>query len=353
MTPDSDFTRLNWEVGTGYDLFISLLVLHHPEQHGLRASWAAGVRSRLPIEERDTLEKAITLIYEPLHFVHSIPKPKDAKTVLEAFKRLPAERRLEELSLHFLTPAPLREILMNTTAKKNWSSAEKSVIIETLQSGDRLVNPTYLKLLHDTWANRAEFGEKYLKALQAYTEAFFFEEEQRIAPVLRQGLSYAQMRAGSLPLPVMLEELSSGVRMPEIDNARRIYLAPSFWGAPFLFYERLDIDTMLVIFGSRPDNMALIPGDVVPDSLLLSLKALADPTRLRILRTLVQSPQTAAQLSRILRLRPPTVTHHLRELRLAGMVQVTVSSEGDRYYATRYEGFESTQELLRRFIQGE
>jgi len=168
--------------------------------------------------------------------------------------------------------------------------------------------------------------------------------------VLRQGLSYAQMRAGSLPLPVMLEELSSGVRMPEIDNARRIYLAPSFWGAPFLFYERLDVDTMLVIFGSRPDNMALIPGDVVPDSLLLSLKALADPTRLRILRTLVQSPQTAAQLSRILRLRPPTVTHHLRELRLAGMVQVTFSSEGDRYYATRYEGFESTQELLRRFV---
>jgi len=161
------------------------------------------------------------------------------------------------------------------------------------------------------------------------------------------------MRAGSLQLPTMLEELSAGVRLPELDKARRIYLAPSFWGAPFLFWNRLDVDTLLIVFGARPDNMALIPGEVIPDSLLLSLKALSDPTRLRILRTLVQSPQTAAQLSRLLRLRPPTVTHHLRELRLAGMVHVTVSPEGDRYYTTRYEGLEATQDLLKRFIQGD
>ena len=63
MLPESDYTRLRWEIGTGYDLFISLLVLHRPEQHGLRASWAAGVRSRLPADERETLETAITLMY--------------------------------------------------------------------------------------------------------------------------------------------------------------------------------------------------------------------------------------------------------------------------------------------------
>lgn len=351
--PDSDFTRIRWEIGTGYDLFISLLVLHQPEQHGLRASWAAGVRSRLSAEDRETLETAITLMYEPLPFVHSVPMPKDARSVFEALERMPSGRRLETLSLHYGMPADVREVLLSANPQRKWTPAEKDVISEYHRGSDRLVTPTYLNLLHDTWANRDIFGEKYLKALKSYLEAFFYEEEQRLLPVLHQSLSHAQMRAGSLTLPTMLEELSAGVRVPEVDKARRIYLAPSFWGAPFLFWNRLDVDTILIVFGSRPDNMALIPGDVVPDSLLLSLKALSDPTRLRILRTLVQSPQTAAQLSRMLRLRPPTVTHHLRELRLAGMVQITISPEGDRYYATRYEGFEATQDLLKRFIQGD
>ncbi len=102
-------------------------------------------------------------------------------------------------------------------------------------------------------------------------------------------------------------------------NCRRakLYLAPSFWGAPFLFTEELNASTILVVFGARPDDMALIPGDIVPDNLLRGLKALAEPTWLRILRTLAHTPQTAAHLSRVLRLRPPTVNHHLMELRMA------------------------------------
>jgi DNA-binding transcriptional ArsR family regulator len=352
MLPESDYTRLRWEMGTGYDLFISLLVLHRPELHGLRASWAAGVRSRLPTEERETLETAITLMYEPLPFVHTVPMPKDTQAVLDALDQLPGSKRLEALSLHYSTPSVVREVLLSTTSQRKWTTTEKSIISNNIRNRDRLVTPTYLNLLYETWAHRDEFGDKYLKALKAYVEAFFKEEEQRILPVLRRGLSHAQMRAGSLQLPTMLEELSAGVRLPELDKARRIYLAPSFWGAPFLFWNRLDVDTLLIVFGARPDNMALIPGEVIPDSLLLSLKALSDPTRLRILRTLVQSPQTAAQLSRQLRLRPPTVTHHLLELRLPGMVHITVSPEADRSYTTRYEGLAATQDLRTRLIQG-
>ena len=58
--------RLEWDLGAGYDLFISLDVLHHPGLFGLRASWAAGVRSRLSVEERKILENAKLLIQEGL-----------------------------------------------------------------------------------------------------------------------------------------------------------------------------------------------------------------------------------------------------------------------------------------------
>jgi len=90
MLPESDYTRLRWEIGTGYDLFISLLVLHRPEQHGLRASWAAGVRSRLPADERETLETAITLMYEPLPLYITFPMPKDAQSCFGCARASPA-----------------------------------------------------------------------------------------------------------------------------------------------------------------------------------------------------------------------------------------------------------------------
>ena len=47
--------ELAWDIGTAYDFFISLSVLHTPEEFGLRASWAAGVRSRLSSAHRKTL----------------------------------------------------------------------------------------------------------------------------------------------------------------------------------------------------------------------------------------------------------------------------------------------------------
>jgi len=73
---------------------------------------------------------------------------------------------------------------------------------------------------------------------------------------------------------------------------------------------------------------------------------------LRILRYLAQSPRTATELSRALRLRPPTVLHHLNQLRMAGMVQILLSEEGERQFSPRYDGFENTVDLLKHFVQG-
>ncbi len=177
-------------------------------------------------------------------------------------------------------------------------------------------------------------------AIEAYVETFFAEEEQRIRPILEEELSHARMRAGSRPpLPAMLEEITSGVRLGDLGHISAITLAPTFWGgSPFMFFEHLRDYELIALFGARPGTMSIIPpGDIVPDALIRGMKAMADSTRLRILRYLAQEPQTAAELSRILRLRPPTVNHHLNQLRLAGMVQVFLSTSGERKFAARYE----------------
>ena len=55
--------------------------------------------------------------------------------------------------------------------------------------------------------------------------------------------------------------------------------------------------------------------------LLQSFKALADSSRLRILGLLANGPMAGEELARALGLGEPTVAHHLKRLRLAGLVE--------------------------------
>lgn len=346
-------TKIHWDIGTAYDLFISLRILHDPEQYGVRASWAAGVRSRIPAECREILSQAALLRLVPLTFVNSLNEPKDAAQLMEKLRSIPAGEILETLTIQPGMPEEIKELLLTTTASKRWSQEQTQFFIQRFGMEDNKQTRQILTTLYDIWSNRKEFGEKLVPGLQAYIDTFFAEEEHRILPVLQQELSYARMRAGSRPLPAMLEELTLGVRFGDFEHLSDIILAPTFWGSPFMFSERQTESKMIVLFGARPGTMSIIPGEVVPDALLRGMKAMADPTRLRILRYLAQDPQTASELSRVLRLRPPTVTHHLTQLRLAGMVQVILDPSGERKYAARYEGFEDTQDLLNRFVRGE
>ena len=84
---------LTWDGGTAYDLFVSLFVLHRPEMFGVRPSWAAGVRSRLPAVQRDFLEQVETFLPVPLSWLHLLPE--------EAIQKHPGLLMLKAWVLHF------------------------------------------------------------------------------------------------------------------------------------------------------------------------------------------------------------------------------------------------------------
>jgi DNA-binding transcriptional ArsR family regulator len=347
------YPKLDWDIGTAYDLLISLRAIHQPTDYGLRASWAAGVRSRIPAGLREVMELAQVIMHIPLHSIYTLPAPKNADTFLRIMQRTPPANRLPNLFFQDFLESDYRGILMATSKAKKWTAAEKKVLQKNFSNPFQLAPKNILELLYKAWSDRETFGESLYQAFKCYVESYFVEEEQRILPSLKKGLAHAQSRAGSLPAPEMLEELSLGVRFKEMVRVKKLILAPSFWGSPFIFYERLDPKTMIMLFGARPDDMALVPGEVIPDSLLRALKAMADPTRLRILRYLSDGSQTPTTLAKVLRLRAPTVVHHLMALRMAGLVQVTVSKNGERHYSTRLEGFDNAQDLLVKFVNGD
>lgn len=333
--------RLKWEIATAYDLMMSIEVLHNPDEFGLRPSWAAGVRSRVPAGERSVLEDSLNLIYVPLVWLHSLPESKDSSTAIWALSQIPPAERLPVLSRCEDVSNDYQKVLMDVHARQAWDEDDLESLRKFYKERKKkkFSQKEATKVL-DWWARAEEFGELYLNALRSYFQEFFAEEERRIRPDLQRSIEQSQELAENLELAELIETLSQGVKLSIEPETSEIIFAPSYWITPLILYEQISEDRMIMLYGARPAGASLVPGEVVPDALVRGLKALADPTRLKIIRYLSEEPLTPAALSRRLRLRPPTVIHHLQILRLAGLVLLDLEEHGVRNYATRAEGLE-------------
>ena len=354
---EAGLPQIHWDIGTAYDFFISLTVLHNPEDFGLRASWAAGVRSRLSTVDKKTLLDAERACGSPITWIYQLPAPKNASSAIWTLGQIPAEERLPALAFDEGQSSRKKEIFLDVAERGAWDEADmealKSVYKEDKTSKHKPTSPKILKNKLDTWAEVKDFGERYLAALESYYRVFFAEEETRIEPILRQELSRAQEMSNQLELMELLEQLSQGLHFDKILDKDKIILTPSFWASPLVFFDDIGESEMLLTFGARPAQDSLVPGEAIPDALLRGLKAISDPTRLRILRFLTCDPMTPADLARKLRLRAPTVTHHLKTLRLAGLVHLSIELNSEGHYAARLEAVEELNKNLDKFLKCE
>ncbi len=344
--------ELLWDIGTAYDMFFSLHVLHHPEDYGLRGSWAAGVRSRIPADDRKVLEDTELVLHVPVNWIYSLPKPKDGATVLWALGQLPPAERLPTMTFSPQMCCEADDILREVANKGTWNEDDYEAYRNALkEEGEKLEKPKVLREKLEWWTRLDEFGEKILTGLQSYQQVFFAEEEIRIQKALQDSILQAQEMVEKMEVSALLESLSQGVSFTDWKNYPELVLVPSYWITPFIIYTPVSEQRMLFMYGARPADASLVPGEVVPDAILRALKALADPTRMKILRYLAEKPHTPAQLSRRLRLRAPTVIHHLNALRLAGLVHLTVEPGVEKRYTIRSEMIRETCDKLEQFLQ--
>jgi DNA-binding transcriptional ArsR family regulator len=340
-----------WDWGTAYDLFASLHVLHHPDKFGLRGSWAAGVRSRLTASQRTILEDAQGLFFSsPLMWVSNLPEPKDAASALWTLSKITPAERLPMLAFHVDESPEMLEMLKQVSNRRAWDETDLARLHLHYEQTGKIPHSNRLITTLNWWSRPEEFGEHYLAALQAYVAVFFAEEEKRIRPYLQQALIGAQTLATQLDFSELFIELSQGVMIAALEQADEVKFVPSYWITPLVMYNRNTKNQWVVLYGARPADVALVPGEVVPDAMLRALKALSDPTRLLILRYLSDTPQTPSQLARKLRLRAPTVIHHLNALRLAGLVYVSMNVEDEKRYTVRETAVKDAFDALRKFI---
>ena len=363
MTNTTTSPEIIWDFGTAYELFISLHVLLEPEYFGIRPSYAASVRSRIPAAERKLLEELYPLLGVPLKWLNTLPGPKDAISALWALKQIPpAERMIELYSVRETHETNnqeeaekyknFRAIMLRIASEGNVLSSDVDFFQKLFSKKHGNIKREAVESALDWWSRPAELGDAFLTAFQSYYQAFFEEEEKRIEPVLRAGLEKAQTLSSTVSFEELFTELSQGLQLGDEFNASTFIIVPAFWTTPLIFFEKFDSETMFLTFGARPADMSVVPGETVPDALVRSLKALADPTRLKIMHYLTHERLTPSEIARKLQLRPPTVTHHLKELRLAGLVELSLMHEENRYTA-RKQALDAVYEQLNAFLQGE
>lgn len=342
--------KTSWDIGSSYDFFASLIVLHDPDLFGLRPSWAAGVRSRLPPDDRQILEDLIPTIGVPIDWILSSPALRDASAAISALRQISPLESLRHLSVPLRLEKGFQQRLNMIVSAGRWQNEDLEAL-KAVYGHHKIPKDRHLKAFLDAWAAPLDTGSRLVSALQAYYQVFYAEEEKHIQPLLYQGLAHAQEQSAQMSLPGLLDTLSQGVHLSIPEDISEVILIPSIWITPLVIIHHLPENRLGFLFGVRPANVSLVPGEVVPDGMLRVLKALADPTRLRMLRYLGEQTSTLAELSRKLRLRPPTVLHHLGLLRLAGLVHIVLQENGERRYSLRREGipiaFNSLDQFLR------
>lgn len=350
-----------WDLGTAYELFISLHVLLEPEYFGIRPSYAASVRARIPAPERKLLEDLYPLLGVPLFWIHSLPAPKDAISALWALKQIPPAERMPVLyqvnkpyeddgTEDSVRHKTYRESLKRIAETGSWSREDADFFLKILGKKNKSLKRESVEYALDWWSRPAELGEAYLQAFQSYYQAFFEEEEKRVGPVLKAGLERARNLSSAVRFEEFFTEITQGLQLGGEFDASTFIITPAFWITPLVFFEKLDDRTILLAFGARPADMSVIPGEVVPDALVRPLKALADPTRLKILRYLANESLPPSEIARRLQLRPPTVTHHLKELRLASLVELSLT-HGENRYTVRRQALENLFGSLQSFLE--
>ena len=323
---ESTAAGIRMDVGTAYDFFASLFVLHMPKKFAVRGAWASGMLARLSPESRETLSITQQIMTCPVHLLPSLPEPKNVETLLWTLAQMHPRERLQRLTCSWdREQRGCLSVFSEVAERGQWTAADRQRLVDSLHSSkeaEKTPPEDEIDALLDVWANAEGFGEAYLAALRSYHEVFFHEEERRIRPAIEAAAERVSQQAKELLLSDLIEEVSGGIRFEGLPGITELVLAPSYWITPLMLRIRLDEKRMLFVFGARAATDSIVPGETVPDGLIRALKALSDPTRLRILRLVADRSMGAAEMARRLRLRTPTVLHHLHALRLSGLIQI-------------------------------
>jgi DNA-binding transcriptional ArsR family regulator len=186
------------------------------------------------------------------------------------------------------------------------------------------------------------------RVLRAWAERFASIED-RVAAMEQRDVDGRRADLERLPLAEFVERATGGVRWVPEAATRRLFMSPSYFTRPYNY-----------VFGGRDWHMFAYPlaesalgadADAVPAASIRLFRALGDESRLRILRLLASGDLYLTEIAERMGLSKPTVSHHLAQLRVAGLVTITEAG-GLTYYSLRRDRVLDAGVELARYLGG-
>ena len=194
----------------------------------------------------------------------------------------------------------------------------------------------------------ASAHEQLARVLEAWAVAFT-PIEPRVSSILERDVDLREGDRSSLSGVELVEKVTNGIRFTPDPTVERVILAPSYFARPFNY---LFAGPTWRFAGYPVSDDAIDADPLAPPAAVLRLhRALGDAMRLRILKALAEKDLYGAEIAAQLDISKPTVSHHMAQLRAAGLV-TAVQAGSAVYYSLRRERVQDALTDLTRFLVG-
>jgi len=169
----------------------------------------------------------------------------------------------------------------------------------------------------------------------------------RVRPILERDATSTRSMARTMSPARLVEKATNGVTFEMQPQVSGILLIPSVIIRPWVVIS--EHGTLRVFCYSVADEALEGDLDAPPHYMVEVFKALGDERRLRILGVLAEGDAGLRDIAERIDLAKSTAHHHLRVLRSAGLVRITIG-EDDKRYGLRRDSVPEVSRLLESFL---
>jgi DNA-binding transcriptional ArsR family regulator len=346
-----------------YNAFESLMLLNEPETMPGMDEWVTRTAAALTPEERERYR----MVMIGLHFATrpaenwlSFPDYVEHLASLEP-------SALRDKMLQFYARVRYKEGLTRPTMRDEPVPIDLAAILASPEAyiqflierfGVDAVQPDLERQAYAYVVDPPAMQALIVSHLREMWHKYLAREWARVLPMLEdavrafQQLNLAEMDDLEAARWITGQELTAEWWEPMLEQAGQVIFVPSAHIGPYLGQFRGQ-DILRIVFGARlPEGVAFSAPDLSRAELLVRLKALADDSRLRILKLISErGEQSSTDIIDDVGLSQPTVSRHLTQLTATGYL-VERRHNSAKHYKLNPERIEATLRALSMFLLG-
>ncbi|MBT3188857.1 MAG: winged helix-turn-helix transcriptional regulator [Anaerolineae bacterium] len=329
----------------------SLLLLSKTKELSGLGDWVVNTAHQLSPEDRKQHYRVMIAFY---HAITPEQRWSSFPVYIQHLSNMDAEALRDKMIRSYFSLS-LREASENFTPKTVVANEENYIAFLKERFGDTHIDEELERWAYGYVINPPAMQELIVSHLQYYWDNYLAKEWERTLPLLKKAVKAFQLVDFNQMDDREAIEYIAGQSPEEhwqnkCKDSENLYFAPSLHVGPYLgkFYEE---NLFGIIFGARlPDNAPIHAPELSQAEIYVRLNALADETRLRILKHVGdQGESCSTEIIETLGLSQSATSRHLTQLTAAGYLR-TRRIDGAKCYKLDKDRIANTMDTVKAFL---